>query len=311
MFVRPPELTGWQSMKQFLWNPKSNELLGRTAKSWAQIILFYIVLYAFLTGFFMALLMVFYQTLDPTTPTWTAESSRIGGSPGMGFRPMLSDSQSMEVKFSSDPKSYEKLLKSMKDFLKTYGPEAAQEAAKKGIIFKPKTCDYGSTVAKDEFCTFPVTDLHPGCTEENSFGFKEGKPCLFLKMNKIINWEPIPLTTEQINSTMSEDLKKSVLAIEDIRVREGNVWVSCEGEGKADVELMKNVTLTYGNNMGYPAYYYPFKNQPGYQAPFVTIQLGNLPKDKPVKMVCRLWAGNVVVDRQRRLGMTVVEVEMK
>ena len=55
------------------------------------------------------------------------------------------------------------------------------------------------------------------------------------------------------------------------------MWVSCEGEGKADVELMKNVTLTYGNNMGYPAYYYPFKNQPGYQAPFVTIQLGNLP----------------------------------
>ena len=37
----------------------------------------------------------------------------------MGFRPMLSDSQSMEVKFSSDPKSYEKLLKSMKDFLKS------------------------------------------------------------------------------------------------------------------------------------------------------------------------------------------------
>ena len=34
-------------------------------------------------------------------------------------------------------------------------------------------------------------------------------------------------------------------------------------------------------------------------------------EDKPVKMVCRLWAGNVVVDRQRRLGMTVVEVEMK
>lgn len=68
-----------------------------------------------------------------------------------------------------------------------YGPEAAQEAAKKGIIFKPKTCDYGSTVAKDEFCTFPVTDLHPGCTEENSFGFKEGKPCLFLKMNKVFS----------------------------------------------------------------------------------------------------------------------------
>lgn len=51
-----------------------------------QITVFYIVLYAFLAGFFVALLTVFYQTLNDHEPKWTMESSLIGNSPGESIK---------------------------------------------------------------------------------------------------------------------------------------------------------------------------------------------------------------------------------
>jgi len=86
-YDRPPELSGWQAFKQFLWNPKSHEILGRTGKSWFQILIFYVILYAFLAGFFASMLMIFYQTLDADKPRWQLDGSRIGVNPGMGYRP--------------------------------------------------------------------------------------------------------------------------------------------------------------------------------------------------------------------------------
>lgn len=48
----------------------------------AKILLFYVIFYAVLVGFFAALLAVFYQTLDTKTPKWQQESSLIGNNPG-------------------------------------------------------------------------------------------------------------------------------------------------------------------------------------------------------------------------------------
>jgi sodium/potassium-transporting ATPase subunit beta len=48
----------------------------------AKIILFYLVFYAALTGFFAAMLVVFYQTLDNKMPKWRLDESIIGSNPG-------------------------------------------------------------------------------------------------------------------------------------------------------------------------------------------------------------------------------------
>jgi Sodium / potassium ATPase beta chain len=68
--------------------------------------------------------------------------------------------------------------------------------------------------------------------------------------------------------------------------REGTVWVSCEGEGEKDRENLKDTVLNYGveDNFGFPKYYYPYMNKAGYQAPFVVLQLVNLPS----KLNCRV-----------------------
>lgn len=48
----------------------------------AKILLFYIIFYAVLSGFFAAMLAVFYQTLHPKMPKWKLEESIIGTNPG-------------------------------------------------------------------------------------------------------------------------------------------------------------------------------------------------------------------------------------
>lgn len=53
-----------------------------------KILLFYLVFYIGLAGFFAGLLAVFYQTLNLERPKWMLAESIIGTNPGLGFRPM-------------------------------------------------------------------------------------------------------------------------------------------------------------------------------------------------------------------------------
>lgn len=53
-----------------------------------KILFFYTIFYACLTGFFIGLLAIFWQTLDTERPKWQLHESLIGTNPGLGFRPM-------------------------------------------------------------------------------------------------------------------------------------------------------------------------------------------------------------------------------
>ena len=58
-----------------------------------KITAFYIVYYAFLTAFFIVMLLAFFQTVDDKMPTWRSEAGGlIGKNPAMGFRPGPPDS---------------------------------------------------------------------------------------------------------------------------------------------------------------------------------------------------------------------------
>ena len=35
------------------------------------------------------------------------------------------------------------------------------------------------------------------CTLENNYGYKEGKPCILLKLNRIYGWNPEPFNLRQ------------------------------------------------------------------------------------------------------------------
>uniref|UniRef100_UPI003AB04BDF sodium/potassium-transporting ATPase subunit beta-3-like n=1 Tax=Centroberyx gerrardi TaxID=166262 RepID=UPI003AB04BDF len=56
------------SWKDFIYNPRTGEFMGRTAVSWALIFLFYLFFYGFLAGMFSLTMWVMLQTLDENVP---------------------------------------------------------------------------------------------------------------------------------------------------------------------------------------------------------------------------------------------------
>lgn len=296
---RPPAQSKCQQFSQFLYNPSTHEVLGRTFKSWFKITVFYIILYCFLAGFFAGLLMVFFQTLNVHQPTWIMDASLIGTNPGMGYRPANPDQDNMVISYdSSKDESVKRWEDAVDSYLNPYYDNANGDYV---------DCDYGIEAPKDKPCRF-IVNLQQ-CTPQNSYGFKENKPCIFLKLNKIFGWTPVSYTEEAIRENkmeMPEELKTAILNLNNTQKINNNVWVSCAASSDSDVSM--NVTMNYDGHIGFPNYYFPYQNQPGYRSPFVVIQLNQLPKGVLVRVSCRLWAENIVTDRQRRLGMTNLEV---
>ena len=90
-----------------------------------KIIVFYIIYYAFLAGFFTLMLLVFFQTLNDREPTWQVDKSLIGTNPGMGFRPRPEE-KNMEstliwFRAGTENGNWEPWVQRLGDFVKVSG----------------------------------------------------------------------------------------------------------------------------------------------------------------------------------------------
>lgn len=54
---------------------------------------------------------------------------------------------------------------------------------------KMKHCNSNQTRNPSDICVVNKADFGP-CTAANGYGYPQGKPCIFLKLNKIFGWEP-------------------------------------------------------------------------------------------------------------------------
>ncbi|KAM4821160.1 sodium/potassium-transporting ATPase subunit beta-3 [Thomomys bottae] len=167
--------------KRFLYNPTTGEFLGRTAKSWGLILLFYLVFYGFLAGLFTLTMWVMLQTLNDEVPKYRDQIS----TPGLMVYPK--PVSAMEYTFSlSDPNSFKGYINDLKNFLKSYSLEEQKNLTDcpDGELFDQKGPDYVA-------CQFPVSllDTCDGI-EDPDFGYSQGQPCVLVKMNRIIGLKP-------------------------------------------------------------------------------------------------------------------------
>ncbi|XP_023653891.2 sodium/potassium-transporting ATPase subunit beta-3a [Paramormyrops kingsleyae] len=166
------------SWKDFIYDRRSGEFMGRTASGWALIILFYLVFYGFLAGMFTLTMWVMLQTLDDYTPRY---QDRVAN-PGLVIRP-----KTMDILFNrSEPLNYGPYVEQLESFLHQYDDmEQKNEQCVAGQFFEQ------DTHPQKKACQFSRSVLGPcsGLLDPN-FGYPQGEPCVLVKMNRVIGLKP-------------------------------------------------------------------------------------------------------------------------
>uniref|UniRef100_A0A8C4SUS6 Sodium/potassium-transporting ATPase subunit beta n=1 Tax=Erpetoichthys calabaricus TaxID=27687 RepID=A0A8C4SUS6_ERPCA len=261
------------SWKDFIYNPRSGEFIGRTARSWALILLFYLIFYGFLAGLFSLTMWVMLQTLDDYTPKYRDRISN----PGLVIRP-----KAPEIIFNrSAPSEYKEYTDHLEAFLSKYNGEHQQNNI---------DCTPGAYFIQDnqplpkQVCKFERSLLGQcsGITDQ-TFGYSEGRPCIIVKMNRIIGLKPKP--TPFINCTAKKDDKLSVNYFPE------------------------NATF---DSMYFP--YYGKLAHEGYVQPLVAVKLllNSSDFNKKLSVECKIEGSNLLNndDRDKFLGRVAFQVKV-
>lgn len=364
--IRPPDRVGAEKYTHILYDPKNGTILTRTPKSWALIILFYCVYYSCLAAFWIACMTIFLKIqINPDEPTWKLEKSIIGRNPGIGVRPSQTDGKVDSGIFAIDQtfkwvdrtnetaiaeaiKKDEEALKKKgisggiraiggskgyayrtHDFFKAYGD--TEEKKKDGIICNSTELKEGGYRAADhKFCIFDLKTLG-GC-EDFPYGYSNDSlaPCIFLKLNRIMGLEPVPINAKN-KDKQDASLKKDDSA-QEFLTELGNatppyppgVYIKCEGAYPADKEALlgkmelfpKETTATLTNTAKIDLKYFPYdKKRKHNENPLVAIKFKGLftkPKvpgaGRLVHIICKAYYDKVVHSKKDKAGLVKFEL---
>lgn len=301
--IKPPERHGFEAFKWFMYDPDKGAFLGRTPKSWGLITIAYIIYYTFLALFWAACFTIFWQTIDDKVPRWENDNGIIGSSPAIGVRPAQSwdhvdSSMIMYNQASEESKEnmdgWKEWVERSEEFLLSYKNQE-----------KNVDCD-SSGAGEGEVCKFDLKELGP-CAEGN-YGYDKGKPCVFLKLNKIYNLEHDYYTNvdefpEKIPTDVKDRIAELKLTGDDMK----QVWVDCHGENPADVEAMGDIEY-YPKAAAFHGKYFPYTNQDGYANPLIAVQFLNPEAGQLLHIECRAYAGNINYDRRDKIGKAHFEL---
>lgn len=290
---------GWRN---FLWNSEKSEFLGRTGGSWFKIFLFYLIFYGCLAGIFIGTIQAMLLMLDEYKPTY---QDRVAP-PGLSHTPR---SEKSEISFDlTNQDSYKKYVESMSKLLEKYDEAEQLDETKYedcGSNSYTERGELGGSGGQRKSCRFARSDLG-SCSGQvdDTFGFKEGKPCLIVKLNRIINYRPKPPSS---NDTLPEGLKGKSFNF---------IPVYCQNkrdEDKGDIGEIKYFGA--GGVPGFPLQYYPYygkRLQPNYLQPLVAIQFTNLTVNKELRVECKVYGDNIdYSEKDRYQGRFDVKFEVK
>jgi len=330
--IKPVERHGFEAVSWFFYDKNTGAIMGRTPKSWALIIIFYIIYYSCLAAFWALMFAIFWQiSIDVEKPRWTTDSSLIGSSPGMGVRPKQSDkllgssmivyridkedtSGNKEAKISGWKEWEDRAVEFLKDYPTTtnkrtttgFGQDSLLKKNKKGKFIK------GCGLAEAEG-GLKATTMARGFTP--SMGFEDGKPCILVKLNKIYGLVPDyynDTTVEKITEKVSGRVHEVPKALKDHINRTGvtnkkQVWVDCHGEWPFDKESMGDIEY-YPEDRGFSNHFFPYLGEKLYNSPLVAVKFLDPPKGQLLHIECRAWAHNINYDRMTNVGKAHFEL---
>jgi len=325
--------TGWEAFKYMLFDPDNGTILTRTPLSWLKITVFYLIYYTFLACFWIACLVIFFQTLpeEESGPKWQQDWGLIGNNPGLGLRPRntdkLIDSQMFVLKggdTNTNPSDRDgegdlnaDYVIRVENFLKMYEKKLAPAVP-------------GPDPANPLFKGYQKFDYKAvlGDCGDSPFGYtgEKVKPCIFFKLNNIWGWEPKPVQCGDPEA-MAEDgkpfdacpatLTKHMASNEAKEAKGESIWIDCNGRYAADQEAVANGLSYYPASRSIPVSYFPYlgqRNQAdpdiGYHSPLVAIQIEPSTPGQLVHMECRAYYRGVKHDKKHKLGLVQFEVQV-
>ncbi|XP_065812185.1 sodium/potassium-transporting ATPase subunit beta-1a [Labrus bergylta] len=272
---------GW---KTFVWNSEKKEFLGRTGSSWFKILAFYVIFYGCLAGIFVGTIQALLLTISNYKPTY---QDRVAP-PGLSHTPR---SDKSEIRYTkSDEKSYAKYVSSLTEFLKPYDVELQLEQLKfENCGGNPQSYkDRGPLEGKPEVrnaCRFN-RNLLGSCSGDSdpTYGFKDGKPCIIVKLNRIVNFRP---KAPSSNQSLPESLQGKLLP--------NLIPIHCKNKREEDEGKIGEIKY-FGMGEGFPLQYYPYYGKalhPQYLQPLVAIQFTNLTLDQELRIECKVYGANI------------------
>ncbi|XP_061593589.1 sodium/potassium-transporting ATPase subunit beta-1a [Cololabis saira] len=271
---------GWRT---FMWNSERKEFLGRTGGSWFKIFMFYLIFYGCLAGIFIGTIQAMLLTLSDYKPTY---QDRVAP-PGLAHIPR---SVKSEISYKmSDASTYTPYTDSMDILLDKYNETLQidemkfEDCGETPSGFKDRGALEGSNGQK-KACRFRRSLLGKcsGLTDP-FYGFKEGKPCLIVKLNRIVNFIPKAPSNDTLPTGLQGKTSDNLIPIHCKNKRE-------EDEGKiGEIEYM-------GIGKGFPLQYYPYYGKrlhPQYLQPLVAIQFTNLTANQELRIECKVFGGNI------------------
>ncbi|KAL1249180.1 hypothetical protein QQF64_020185 [Cirrhinus molitorella] len=257
--------------KEFFWNPRTHELLGRTASSWGLILLFYLIFYTFLAGMFCLTMYVMLLTLDDYQPTW---QDRLA-TPGMMIRPKADP---LEIVYNVDKtESWDSYIQALDNFLTPYN-DSTQVVKNDACVPDRYFVQEDSGEVRNNpkrSCQFNRTVLG-SCSGliDRTYGYQEGKPCVLIKLNRVIGLRP------------SSDDKSP--------------FVTCTARGYADgderAQKMAQTNETaeveyFPPNGTFNLMYYPYygkKAQVNYSQPLVAVKFIDISFNTDFNVECKI-----------------------
>ncbi|XP_037982115.1 sodium/potassium-transporting ATPase subunit beta-2 isoform X2 [Motacilla alba alba] len=263
--------------RAFLWDPRTRQFLGRTGSSWGLILLFYLVFYGFLAGLFALTMWVMLQSVDPHVPKYQDRLL----TPGLMIRPCT---EGLDVTFNvSQSQTWHQYVRALHQFLEPYNDsvQAARNAACAAGRYNEQPDDAVPNYPK-RACRFERSRLGPcaGLGPHGDYGYGSGRPCVLVKVNRVINFFP--------------GKNKSI-----------NIICAAKGHSattrEEDAALLGPMQLFPPNGtidlMYFP--YYGKRVHVNYTQPVVAVQFSNATANVDHHVECRLNAAGLRTDDER------------
>lgn len=228
--------------------------------------------------------------------------------PGLTQIPQI---QKTEIAFRpNDPKSYMTYVDNIDNFLKKY----RDSAQKDDMIFEdcgnvPSELkdrgEFNNEQGERKVCRFKLEWLG-NCSgiNDETYGYREGKPCVIIKLNRVLGFKPKPPKNESLETYPVMKYNPYVLPVQ------------CTGKRDEDKEKVGSIEyFGLGGYPGFPLQYYPYYGkllQPKYLQPLLAVQFTNLTMDTEIRIECKAYGENIgYSEKDRFQGRFDVKIEVK